>query len=734
MIPLIDSHLDLAWNAVSFDRDLTATAEAINASERQYTDCQARGGAVVSFEEMRRGDLWLCYGTLLARNNAMKKYPESGALRIDLDHRQWWGAYCSAHAQLAWYRKMVSLGHIRMIKTRADLDAYWNDRQSHRTKALGMVLVMEGADPITDRDDLVEWYTAGLRQVNLVHYGTNRYAAGTGAEGGVTPEGRQLLQWCSELGMALDLTHLADQAFFEALDAFDGPVLASHQNARSVVPGGRQFTDEQLKLVIERQGVIGAAFDNWMLVEGWKLGVTPRESVTLESVANHIDHICQLAGTHTAMAIGTDLDGGFGTEQSPYGLESIADVQNLAEVLANRNYSTEAIEAIFHGNWLRWLRANLPGEPSQAAGNEEQTLMEVIRADSLPRTTEQPRKLVAVIGAGSIGERHARCFAKTGRASIVLCDINRDRMQEVASRVEIASTIDDFSRLADLPLDAAVIATPAPYHIPQAIELLQRRVPVLIEKPLSLTTDGIAELVELAEKQAVPTAVAYVLRGHAVYAAVKECVQRGEIGTPVELLLQSGQHFPFYRPAYRETYYAKRASGGGAIQDALTHFVNLAEWIVGPTTAIQADASRLMLDGVDVEDTVHVLARHGQVMSSLTLNQHQPANETSLSVIGTTGMVRGEVHSNSIHLVHRPDEPWQVTKFPELERDHLFVKQADSFLDQIELGTPAVCSLLEAVSTLKTQMAILQAADHTSWTSVTPGKPRGAAEMLLSEG
>jgi membrane dipeptidase len=160
--------------------------------------------------------------------------------------------------------------------------------------------------------------------------------------------------------MILDATHLSDPSFFEALELFDGPVLASHQNARALVPGDRQFSDEQLKLLIARDAVIGAAFDAWMLYPGWERGKTSPEVVSLEAVADHIAHVCDLAGNARHAAIGTDLDGGFGTEQTARDLDTIADVHKLAGILAGRGYSDEDLDLIFHGNWLRFFRRALP--------------------------------------------------------------------------------------------------------------------------------------------------------------------------------------------------------------------------------------------------------------------------------------------------------------------------------------------------------------------------------------
>jgi len=158
------------------------------------------------------------------------------------------------------------------------------------------------------------------------------------------------------LGMILDLSHFSDTAFWQALDRFGGPVLASHNNCRALVPHQRQFSDEQLQAILGRDGVVGVAFDAWMLQPGWIVGHTTNEHVTMSNVVDHIDHICQLAGDSRHAAIGGDLDGGFGREQSPNDLDTIADLLKLPDLLADRGYHDGDIEAIMYGNWLRLLR------------------------------------------------------------------------------------------------------------------------------------------------------------------------------------------------------------------------------------------------------------------------------------------------------------------------------------------------------------------------------------------
>ena len=217
---------------------------------------------------------------------------------------------------------------------------------------------MEGADPVLAPEQVQEWWDAGLRIIGPAHYGVSPYAHGTGTEGGLFPQGPALLKEMERVGMILDVTHLSDQCFDEALDLYGGPVLASHHNCRALVPDQRQLTDEQIKRLIGRGAVIGAALDDWMLVPGWVRGeTTPEETgVTLETMVDHIDRVCQLAGNARHAAIGTDLDGGFGREQSPTDLDTIADLQRLPDLLRRRGYDEAAVAGILHGNWLRFFR------------------------------------------------------------------------------------------------------------------------------------------------------------------------------------------------------------------------------------------------------------------------------------------------------------------------------------------------------------------------------------------
>ena len=357
---LIDSHLDLAWSAVFFNRDLTLPVEDVRRREQGMTDERGRGRNTLTLPELKRAGLRLCVATLLARGGPQQK-PQPGYKRTDLDYAAPSLAYAAAHAQLAYYRLLENQEHLRFIRNRGDLDAHWGHVESDPDAApLGIVLSMEGTDPIVEPEQLGEWWDAGLRFAGLAHYGVGQYAYGTGVDGPLSDKGVRLLREFARVGMVLDVTHLSDTSMAQALDVFGGRVLASHHNCRALVPGDRQLSDEQIRRLVGRDAVIGAALDAWMLYPGWVRGETKPEVVGLEAVADHIDHVCQIAGNTRHAAIGSDLDGGFGYEQTPRDLNTIADLQKLAGILARRGYSDADVNAVFHGNWLRFLREVLP--------------------------------------------------------------------------------------------------------------------------------------------------------------------------------------------------------------------------------------------------------------------------------------------------------------------------------------------------------------------------------------
>jgi membrane dipeptidase len=350
---IADAHLDLSMNALEWNRDYRRPLAEIRARERGRTDKPDRARGVISFGEMRRGGIGLCVATQIARFVA----PDNPLPGWHSPEQAW----AQTQGQLAWYRAMEEAGELIQIVDRAGLDAQlarWAEAPGAATTPIGYVLSLEGADSILTPAHVERAYAQGLRAIGPAHYGPGRFAQGTDASGGLGPRGRELLAEMERLHIILDATHLADQSFFEALDHFRGRVWASHNNCRALVPHNRQFSDEQIRRLLERDAVIGIPLDAWMMVPGWVRGQTTPQSagLTLATMIDHMDHICQIAGNARHVAIGSDLDGGYGTEQTPMDLDSIADLARVPALLGARGYSAEHIALIAHGNVIRFLR------------------------------------------------------------------------------------------------------------------------------------------------------------------------------------------------------------------------------------------------------------------------------------------------------------------------------------------------------------------------------------------
>ncbi len=355
---IFDAHLDLSMNAVEWNRDLSRPIAEIRERETGMTDKRDRADGVVCFPEMRKGRIGACVATQIAR------YVKIGNKLAGWNSPEI--AWSITQAQLAWYQAMEEKGEMRQICTAAQLDEtvqLWKG-DPPPDAPIGFVLTLEGADSMITLNHLERAYNYGLRALGPAHYGPGTYSPGTGDKGPLSAKGRELVKEMDRLGIIMDTTHLTDEAFWEAVDLFQGPAWASHQNCRALVPAQRQFTDEQLKHLIDRGGVIGAALDAWMMVPGWTKYTTRPEDVgvKLKHMVDHIDHVCQLAGNANHAGIGTDLDGGFGRKQSPMDLETIADLQKIPALLAERGYKPEDIEKILHGNFVSFLMKHLPKE------------------------------------------------------------------------------------------------------------------------------------------------------------------------------------------------------------------------------------------------------------------------------------------------------------------------------------------------------------------------------------
>lgn len=319
---------------------------------------------------------------------------------------------------------------------------------------------------------------------------------------------------------------------------------------------------------------------------------------------------------------------------------------------------------------------------------------------------------VLVIGCGSIGERHLRCFQRSGRARVTACDVNPALRQAMQARYRVTAVADWRDALVAGSHDAAVICTPAPAHVPIALELLERGLHVLIEKPLSHSLQDVDILVNASATSGRQTAVAYVFHVFPFLAEARQFLRRGELGPVLHATVTSGQPFHLLRPAFAQTYYRDRRSGGGAIQDALTHAANWIESVVGPADSVLCDCSHQFLAGVTVEDTVNISARHGSTLVSYALNQFQAPNETVFDLHAAGGSVRIEFHRQRWGVFRRDAADWTWHETAPAERDTHFTVQAQAFLDQIE-GQPArLCTIAAAADTLRFNLAALAAAEN----------------------
>jgi len=326
--------------------------------------------------------------------------------------------------------------------------------------------------------------------------------------------------------------------------------------------------------------------------------------------------------------------------------------------------------------------------------------------------------LILVIGCGSIGERHVRTFLATGRAGVVACDNRPAIRAAMAARYGVATAADWTAALQDPALTGVVIATPAPSHVAIATRCLDAGCHALIEKPLSLDLAGTAALFAARDRAERFAAVAYVLHFVPALQAARDFLRAGAFGPVRHVAVNTGQHFPLFRPAYREIYYRDRAQGGGAIQDALTHQANAVEWVVGPATQVYCDAAHQALEGVTVEDTVNVSARHGDALASYALNQFQAPNETRWDFHAATGSVRVELHAQRWGTLARGAADWTWHAAPVTDRDQLFVAQANAFLDGCAGRPTPLCTLEEGLRTLRFNLAALQ-----SWRENRPVSP-----------
>jgi membrane dipeptidase len=358
---VVDAHEDLAWNALSFGRDYRRTVAETRKIEAGTETPSRNGNTLLGWDAWVQGRVAVVFATLNAAPIRMRKGLWESQIYADSE-----GAYSVYSAQLDYYHRLVeeSPDKFRLISTKPDLDqvlATWEDDTSS-TPQIGLVVLMEGADGVREPAELEDWYRRGVRIVGPAWVGT-RYTGGTGEPGPLTNEGIELLEVMSDLGLALDTSHLAEEAFMQALERFQGPIIASHSNTRALLPNhirpDRHLSDEMIRGIGERDGVIGVVVYNRFLKADWHPS-DGREKITRYDVVAHIDHVCQVIGDAQHVGIGTDFDGGLGLEHVPSGFDSIADIRTLDLELQTFGYLEDQIVDVLGGNWLRILNSVLP--------------------------------------------------------------------------------------------------------------------------------------------------------------------------------------------------------------------------------------------------------------------------------------------------------------------------------------------------------------------------------------
>ena len=352
---IVDAHEDIAWNVLCFGRDYTRSAAETRA--RDSADVVAdTGTAMLGLPEWLAGGVAVVFGTLYAMP---ERSPTAG--KLDQLYRTPDEAFSLAMRQVDIYRRMAGDdAHFQIVATRADLDAVLASWEGERERRIGIVMLIENGDSIRRPDEVERWHDEGVRLIGPA-WMESRYCGGTGEPGPLTDAGVRLLRHMQDLNMILDTSHMAEQAFFQAVDRYEGPIVASHSNPRAYVDGDRHLSDAMIRALIERGGVIGIVPFNTFLVKDWsRLRGDPKDAAGITHVVRAIDRVCQIAGDARHAGLGSDFDGGFGAESAPQGIDTVADLPKIGEALRLAGYKPGDVEAVLSGNWLRILRSGLP--------------------------------------------------------------------------------------------------------------------------------------------------------------------------------------------------------------------------------------------------------------------------------------------------------------------------------------------------------------------------------------
>jgi membrane dipeptidase len=359
---IVDAHEDLAYNMLVFGRDYTRPAAETRQLERASGSeaVDRNGETLLGWPDYQHGRVAVVFSTLFATPARRK---------MGTWDRQVYANYDQAHrlyrTQLDTYHALADRcpDKFQLITTRAELEAVladWNDSDA-AGHPVGLVPLMEGAEGVRRPSELRQWWEAGLRMIGLAWAGT-RFCGGTRDPGPLTDDGRALLKEMSQFGFTLDLSHMDELSARQSLDLYEGPIIASHANVAALLPGyegNRLLPGDVIRGLIDRDGIIGVVPYCLFLKTGWKRGDS-RDGISLETLAAHVDSICQMAGNARHVGIGSDFDGGFGLSAVPEDVDTIADLQKLASILKGKGYNDEEVTAILGGNWLRHLWAYLP--------------------------------------------------------------------------------------------------------------------------------------------------------------------------------------------------------------------------------------------------------------------------------------------------------------------------------------------------------------------------------------
>lgn len=353
---IIDAHQDIAYGALNFGRDYRRSVRDTRQLEAHTT--HPNGIATLGLPDALLGRVALVFATLFTEPAGSPMLLTVETPRYETPRQ----AYEQAGRQLDYYLRLQDEDdRIRLIQTQSDLDAVlatWEDGLPMSARKQGIVLLMENGDPILEPKQFEEWYERGVRIVGPA-WMASRYCGGTGQPGGLTTLGRDLLDVMMGLNAILDLSHMAEEAFYDALDRYEGAVIASHSNPRRFRNTDRHLTDDMIRRLSERDGVMGVVIYNRFLSETWRAG-DPKRDVPFETVIHAIDTVCQITGSAAHVGIGSDFDGGFGAASIPEGFDTVTDLYKIAGALRERGYAESDVEAIVSGNFLRKLRQALP--------------------------------------------------------------------------------------------------------------------------------------------------------------------------------------------------------------------------------------------------------------------------------------------------------------------------------------------------------------------------------------